>query len=119
MNGLLVACFVLWLITAYFQGFSIIVVGTLISTLIFCSRKIGHFCKFSTICILEGLSLFTGFMWSALWGSNKLSIVVITIICRAIYIGICYYDIYKIVYTKEIHRKETKKGDSYDSRRSS
>lgn len=119
MNSLLLLCMGLWIGTVLLQGLSIVTVGTLISTLMFCARKIGHFCKFSTVCVIEGLSLFTDFMWSALWSNNKLSVVLLTLLLRLIFIGVCYYDSYKIVYVKEIHRKETKKGEVYDSRRSS
>lgn len=106
MNDLIIATLVVLLLSLKFSGMNIAAITSIISTALFCSRKIGHFCKLNNLLIIEGIGifltvavwlLFKGFMWKRFLALTLL---------RVIFLGICYYDIKNFVYVKEIHRKD-------------
>lgn len=106
MNTLLIACTVLWVLTVICQGLSITTIGTLISTVLFCSRKVGHFCKLNTLIAIECISLFLGMVWQLLFKDMDWFRMIVCIILRLIFLAICYYDTKEWIYVKEVHRKE-------------
>ena len=106
MNVIIIACVLLWVATVFTQGLSVLTIGSLVSTALFCSRKIGHFCKLNSVLAIEGISLFITIAWQMLFNDIVWSRMLLSITFRLIFIGLCYYDITTYVYVKEIHRKE-------------
>lgn len=106
MNTLLIACIILWILTVACQGISMISIGTLISTVLFCSRKVGHFCKLNTLIVIECVSLFLGIVWQILFKDINWFKVILCIALRLIFLAVCYYDTKEWIYVKEVHRKE-------------
>lgn len=106
MNILIILSIMAWVGTAITQGLSLITIGSIVSTGLFCSRKIGHFCKLSTLLIIEGISLFITVAWQLLFNSFSWPRFIICIILRIVFLWICYYDMTQFTYVKEIHRKE-------------
>lgn len=106
MNILIGLSIALWIGTAITQGLSLITLGTIVSTGLFCSRKVGHFCKMNTLLVIEGISLFITVAWQLLFNSFSQTRFIICIILRILFLWICYYDMTKFTYVKEIHRKE-------------
>ena len=107
MNAMLIVCAILVVLTWASAKFSFISVLCLVSTVLFCGRKIGYFCKLSTVCLLEGLGIFlTVVIWHAFGGIDWKRLLVI-VVCRLIFLGICYYDSTQIVYEKVERRKDS------------
>ena len=46
MIGMLVAVCVICVCSMFVQGFNLWTIGAFISTLMFCGRKVGYFCKY-------------------------------------------------------------------------
>ena len=106
MNTLIIGCVILWILAAISQGLSIETLGALISTSLFCSRKIGHFCKLNTLVAIECISMFLTIAWGMLFKSIQWSRILFCIVIRLIFLAVCYYDTKEWVYVKEVHRKE-------------
>lgn len=106
MNTLIVISGILWILTAVLQKLSIATIGALISTGLFCSRKFGHFCKMSSLLVIEGVSGFITVMWLMLFGNLNWARLLSYVAVRLVFLGVCYYDMTNYTYVKEIHRKE-------------
>lgn len=106
MNTLIIISIMLWVFTVVLQKFSFATMGSLISTGLFCSRKLGHFCKLSSILAIEGVSCFLCVVWGLLFGTLNWVKMLLYLAVRIVFILICYYDMTNYTYVKEIHRKE-------------
>ncbi len=111
MNLLLMETIIVWLFTALLHGLDIVTVAALISTLLFCSRKFGHFCKFSSLAGIEGVALFLLTMTQILFQHFSISKFLLTVLLRTVFLGICLYDMKVYVYVKEKHRRDERQDD--------
>lgn len=105
MNAILISCAILLLITWIQQGFNLVSIMCTFTTLLFCSRKVGHFCKFNTLVVTECLTIFLVTVIQMLFKKFVLIKLVILLIIRLIFFGICLYDMTMFVYVKEKRRK--------------
>lgn len=106
MNGLLISSAVLLILTWWKSGFNILSILATISTLLFCSRKVGHFCQFKTLAGLEGTGAFLQVMMWLVFKRFHLVKFLLIVAFRLIFLAIALYDIKMFVYVKEVHRKD-------------
>lgn len=106
MNVLIGLSIALWVGTAITQRLSIITVGSLVSTALFCSRKVGHFCKMNSLLAIEGICIFLTIAGQMMFGGVNWTHMVICLALRAGFIGVAHYDMTNFTYVKEVHRKE-------------
>ena len=108
MTGIIIATIVVWVITVLVKGFGIVAITSLISTGLFCARKIGYFCKLSSLLTWEIMGLALSIVVSLLFKNVNIGEFLLVCLLRCIHIGICYYDMANYVYVKEIVQKGTK-----------
>jgi len=106
MTGLFIGVGILLLITYFIQGFNMVSVVSTITAIIFCSRKVGHFCKLSTLVIWECLGIFFALMVKLAFSKVTVIWLGVTILVRLAFILLSYHEIKEYVYVKEIHRKD-------------
>lgn len=106
MNKLLISSCIVLILTWITQGFSVLSICATVSTALFCGRKIGHFCRKTTLYVLEGIGLILTFTFRILFKSYSWKIALVALLLRAIFLGICLYDMTNFIYVKEIHRRE-------------
>lgn len=105
MNLVLTAVAVVYVLTCTMQKFNMITILSFVSTGLFMSRKVGHFCKMNTLLGLEFVGLFLDTAYRCIVHRFDWKVFLITLILRAVFIGVAYYDMTVYVYVKEKHRK--------------
>ncbi len=108
MNVVLTVAAVMYVLTAAVQKFSMVSILSLVSTCLFLSRKIGHFCKIKTLLGLEIVGLFLDTVYKCMFSKFSWLQFLPTVLLRLVFIGIAYYDMTVFVYVKEKHRKGEK-----------
>lgn len=107
MTGLLIRVLLTWIATLWLGGFGWVSVASLISSLMFCGRKIGYFCKLTHLLVIEGIGFFLMFVWESVF--NKVidwKQLILIFLVRCIFILICWFDMTQWVYVREERRKD-------------
>lgn len=107
MTVILVSSVIVLLLSWIISGLSIVVITATVSTLLFCARKFGYFCKFNTLLVIEVIGIILTGLLRSMFGDFNLLNMLLIVLVRAIFIGICYYDISQYVYVKERKRKDS------------
>lgn len=105
MKRLLALSGIMLVASWFLQGFKVWTILITISTALFCSRKIGHFCRLSTVIAIESIAAFLQLMFDLLFKNLVVSHFVITLVIRIIFVVMCTYYIKTYVFVKEVHRK--------------
>lgn len=106
MTGLLITSGIIWLLTAIVQGFNLWTIGALVSTLMFCGKKVAYFCKFQHLVAIEIICAILTICIQLLFKRFSLVKFLITIAVRLIFLGIALYDKTVYTYFTETRRKE-------------
>lgn len=101
LNTLIIISFVTWIAGFFVNGFTLYNVMILVPTILFSIRKIGIHIGMSSIVTSEVMFLVFSVLWRLLF--NKFSILgfILTILIRAIFLGIVIYDDTVYVYISE------------------
>lgn len=105
MNAILIVCAICCIATWFVEGFTVLTIMATVATVLFCSRKVGHFCKYNTLIALEGVGTFLTLVIQAVFDKFVLSRFLITVVLQVIFLAVAYYDTHTYVYVKEIRRK--------------
>lgn len=106
MNLLIIMSFIIFTITWFVQGFNFATIMSLISTILFCARKVGHFCKFKNIVVLEVTGMFLTFLFQLLLKRFNFWECLMVIVLRCAFLAIIEYDMKMYVYVSEEKRKD-------------
>lgn len=106
MIGILVAVCAICVCSMFVQGFNLWTIGAFISTLMFCGRKVGYFCKYQHLVTIEIVTGFITIVFQLVFKHFVLLQFIIMLILRLVFLGIALYDKVAYVYFQEIRRKE-------------
>ena len=104
MNALLISAGVLFLITAILNGFSFLTIFALITTIMFCGRKVGYYTTVEKVVPLEAFGMFFTSMLSLIFHKFVLWKFIVTLILRVAFVLLLWYDSTYFVYIKEEQR---------------
>lgn len=105
LNSYIIAVYVIWLVSAVSKGFCLYSVMLLVPTTMFAVRKVGIHVKASKIAVFEGLFLFFSITWTALFSQVNILRLILTILCRLVFLIVCFYEDTVYVYIQEERKK--------------
>lgn len=107
LTALIVISFILYVLTIIVRGIGIYAIFPLIATIMFSMRKVGVFISFNNIMLVEIIPLVLSTVFKLLFKQFSWLELILTLVLRAIFIGIVVYDSKAYVYHTE--EREVKK----------
>lgn len=105
MKKQIILCMVLLLAVYLLQGFNLVAVTATVSTLLFCARKIGYFCKISVLAGIELAGVFLYCVWQILFKDMNVWLLALTVVVRLVFMAVVYYEIHNYIYVKKVIKK--------------
>ena len=85
MNKKIIASIILWLISGYFYGFNLATILGLVSTCMFCARKVKYVSKIGTHIFMEGMGIFLTVSFQLLFKRFYIGNTVVYLLTRIIF----------------------------------
>ncbi len=105
LMALIITNFVCWILGFVVNGFTLYSVITIVPTVMFAIKKFGIFPKMGNIIACEVIFLFFSITWRVLFHKFSIVKLLLTLLLRAIAVGVAYYDSVAYVYTTEEKKK--------------
>lgn len=103
---LIAIAFVCWIVGFLINGITLYSCMILVPTIMFSLRKIGIYIKGGSITTTEVLLLFFSVMWRLLFSNFHLVPFILTILVRAVFLVMVFYDDTAYVYVTEERKKK-------------
>ena len=105
LNAFIIIGFISWLLGFFVNGVTLYTVLVLVPVVMFSLRKVGIHVQLGTIMTSEILFLFFSTAWKVLFHDFVWSEFLLTVLIRAIFLGIVIYDSVAYVYITEERKK--------------
>lgn len=106
LSTLIIITLVIWILSMVAKGVCLYSILLIIPTIMFAARKFGWHAKLGAIIGVELFLLFFSVVWTLLFGHMNWIRLLICLILRVVFWGICIYDDITFVYISEERRRQ-------------